>query len=136
LPVIEADEAVLTPYRERFQQAMDDDFNTPEAFAILFELARDINRAREESEHTAAGLAAVLRKLGDVLGVLQQDPEIFLRGDTGAGLSDAEIDELIVRRNQARADKDWAEADRFRDTMQEHNIVLEDGAAGTSWRRE
>lgn len=136
LPVVDVDESVLAPYRQRFQQAMDDDFNTPEAFAVLFELARDINRAREDSEESAATLAAVLRELGGVLGVLQQDPEILLRGDAEAGLSDADIDALIERRNQARADKDWVEADRVRDTLQEHKVVLEDGAGGTTWRRQ
>lgn len=136
LPVVAVDEARLAPYRERFQQAMDDDFNTPEAFAVLFELARDINRAREHSDASAATLAAVLRELGGVLGVLQQDPEVLLRGEAETGLSDADIDALILRRNQARADKDWAEADRVRDTLQEHKVVLEDGAAGTTWRRQ
>ncbi len=136
LPVVDVDESVLAPYRERFQRAMDDDFNTPEAFAVLFELARDINRAREHSEESAATLAAVLRELGSVLGVLQQDPGDFLHGNAEAGLSDADIDVLIERRNQARADKDWAEADRVRDTLQEHKVVLEDGEGGTTWRRK
>jgi len=136
LPIVEVADSVLAPYRDRFQQAMDDDFNTPEAFAVLFELARDINRARENDLQSAAALAAVLRELGDVLGILQQDPETFLHVGAGTGLSDAEIDELIKRRNQARADKDWAEADRVRDTLQHHHVVLEDGADGTSWRRE
>lgn len=136
LPVVDVDESVLAPWRERFRQAMDDDFNTPEAFAVLFELTRDINRAREDNEQQAATLAAVLRELGDVLGILQQDPEIFLQGNAEAGLSDADIDALIERRNQARVDKDWAEADRVRDTLLEHKVVLEDGAGGTTWRRK
>lgn len=136
LPVIDVDHSVLAPYRERFQQAMDDDFNTPEAFAVLFELARDINRAREEGEAAAATLAAGLRELGGVLGVLQQDPDVFLRGDAEVDLSDTDISELIVRRNQARENKDWAEADRIRDTLQAHRIVLEDSAGTTTWRRQ
>ncbi len=136
LPIVAVDEVRLAPYQKRFQQAMDDDFNTPEAFAVLFELARDINRAREQSEESAAALAAVLRELGGVLGILQQDPEVLLRGEAETSLSDADIDALIMRRNQARADKDWAEADRVRDTLQEHKVVLEDGAGGTTWRRQ
>jgi cysteinyl-tRNA synthetase len=136
LPVVDANESILAPYRERFEQAMDDDFNTPEAFAVLFELVRDINRTREHNEESAAALAAVLRELGSVLGVLQQNPEVFLRGDAEAGLSGSDIDALIERRNQARADKDWAEADRVRDTLLEHKVVLEDGAGGTTWRRK
>lgn len=136
LPVVDVDESVVAPHRERFQRAMDDDFNTPEAFAGMFELTRDINRTREHSEESAAPLAAVLRELGGVLGVLQQDPEVFLRGDAEVGLSVADINALIERRNQARIDKDWEEADRVRDTLQEHKVVLEDGAGGTTWRRE
>ncbi|MEE8481977.1 MAG: cysteine--tRNA ligase, partial [Acidiferrobacterales bacterium] len=136
LPMVDVDETVLEPYRDRFQSAMDDDFNTPEAFAVLFELARDINKAREQKDSSAAALAAVLRYLGDILGILQQDPNAFLRGDTGAGLSNAEIDDLIQRRIQAREDKDWAEADRIRDTLVQHRIVLEDSAGGTRWRRQ
>jgi len=136
LAVVKAENAVLAPYRDRFVQAMDDDFNTPEAFAVLFDLARDINRARENDEEQAATLAAVLRELGGVLGVLQQNPEEFLQGETESGLSDDEINALIQRRDQARADKDWAEADRIRDIFQEHHIVLEDTAGTTTWRRQ
>jgi len=136
LPVMGVNESTLAPYRERFQQAMDDDFNTPEAFAVLFELARDINRAREDEPELAAALAAVLRELGGVLGVVQQDPEVYLRAGSEAGLSDAEIEELIARRNQARVDKDWAEADRVRDILQQQNVVLEDSAGSTTWRRQ
>jgi cysteinyl-tRNA synthetase len=154
LPEAEITEAAFTPYRERFRQAMDDDFNTPEALAVLFELARELNRVRGGEPDTAAGLGAGLRQLGAVLGILEQDPESFLKGrgtvikagtahptltvhpaTVSLGLSDAEIDELIRQRNEARDGKDWAEADRIRDRLQELGIVLEDGAGGTSWRR-
>jgi cysteinyl-tRNA synthetase len=123
-------------FRERFHAAMDDDFNTPEALAVLFDLVREINRVRAEDEATAAGLGAELRRLGEVLGILQDDPEAYLQGEGGAeGLSDADIEDLIRQRADARKSKQWAEADRIRDELQAAGIVLEDAAGGTSWRR-
>ncbi len=126
-------------YEARFQAAMDDDFNTAEAMAVLFDLAREINKAREADSQRAAGLASLLCQLGSVLGLLQTDPETYLKGGdsgTGHGLSDIEIEDLIEARQQARQDKNWAESDRIRDRLQEAGIILEDGAQGTSWRRQ
>jgi len=124
-------------FRERFRQAMDDDFNTPEALAVLFDLAREINRVRDEDEARAAGLGAQLRRLGGVLGILQDDPEQYLRGGAGgtAGLTDEQIERLLQKRIQARKARDWAEADRIRDELQAAGIILEDGPGGTTWRR-
>jgi cysteinyl-tRNA synthetase len=124
-------------FKTRFLEAMDDDFNTAEALAALFDMVREINRLRESDQQKAAGLAAELRRLGGVLGILQDDPEQYLRSGVGSeeGLSDSEIDVLIEQRLNARADKNWAEADRIRDQLQDAGIVLEDGANGTTWRR-
>jgi len=123
-------------YRERFEAAMDDDFNTPEALAVLFDLAREINRVRPDDPAAAASLGAELRALGGVLGLLDQDPETYLKaGAADDDLSDAAIDDLITRRTAARKSKDFAEADRIRDELQDAGIVLEDGPGGTSWRR-
>ncbi len=123
-------------FRARFEVAMDDDFNTPEVLAALFDLARELNRARSEDLPLAHGLAGQLRALGAVLGILQDDPEAYLRGGAVAGgLSDAEIENLIRRRAEARQARAWAEADRLRDEIQAAGILLEDGADGTSWRR-
>ncbi|WJW74501.1 cysteine--tRNA ligase [Thiohalobacter sp. IOR34] len=120
----------------RFHERMNDDFNTPEAIALLFELARELNRAKAEDPATAADLAATLRRLGGVLGLLQAAPEAFLRGQPAeAGLDEAEIERLIEQRNAARARKDWAESDRIRDLLKAQGILLEDGPQGTSWRR-
>ncbi len=121
-------------WRRRFEAAMDDDLNTPEALAVLFELAKEINRLRDQDRERAARLAATLRKLGGVLGLLSQDPERFLRGGK-AGLSDEEIERLIEEREQARKRRDWATADRIRDQLKAQGIVLEDTPQGTSWRR-
>lgn len=118
----------------RFKEAMDDDFNTPEAYSALFDLVREINRQKGEDMVVAAALGARLRELGAVLGILQQDPDAFLKGDE-ADEEVAEIEQLIAQRNQARADKNWAAADAARNRLTEMGIVLEDSAGKTSWRR-
>jgi len=131
-------DAVQADYDERFQAAMDDDFNTPEVLAVLFELTRAMNRAREQGDAVAGSLAYTLKTLAGRLGLLQSDPAAYLRtgqGESADGSSDAEIDALVARRDQARADRDWAEADRLRDQLTELGIVLEDAAGGTLWRR-
>jgi len=123
-------------FRERFHAAMDDDFNTPEAVAVLFELAREINRVRAEDGPAAAALGAELKALGGVLGILRDDPETYLRGGgSEEGPTDAQVRELIDRRVAARKAKDWAEADHIRDELQAAGILLEDGPEGTIWRR-
>lgn len=120
-----------------FREAMDDDFNTPEAYSVLFDIAREVNRLKAENRQAANGLAARLRQLAAVLGLLQQEPDTFLHGnDNEAGDEIAEIEALIVQRNSARATKDWLMADRARDRLIEMGIVLEDSAEGTTWRRK
>lgn len=121
-------------YLERFNQAMDDDFNTPEAFAVLFDVARELNKSKDQPVK-AAQLAGILVKLGDVLGILQQLPSDYLQGDSLNDQDSAEIETLIKARNDARAAKDWAAADAARDALNALNVVLEDGPSGTTWRR-
>jgi cysteinyl-tRNA synthetase len=125
-------------YRERFHAAMQDDFNTPEALAVLFEMVREVNRLRETDQAAASAMAAELKGLGAILGILQDEPEHYLRGGDMAakgGLSDAAIEDLIQARIQARTAKNWTEADRIREELQSAGIILEDNAGGTSWRR-
>lgn len=117
----------------KFKVAMDDDFNTPEALSVLFELAKELNKQTDQAK--AADIAGVLVKLGEVLGILQTNPEQFLKGDQ-ADDEVAQIEALIAKRNQARADKDWGAADEARDALTAMGIVLEDGAQGTTWRKQ
>ncbi len=120
----------------RFRAAMDDDFNTPEAVSVLFDLAHEINRTRVADPDRARALAATLRSLGGVLGLLGTDPDAWLRSETGGeGPDEDAVEAMIAKRNEARARRDWAEADRLRDELAAAGIVLEDGAQGTAWRR-
>ncbi|MER3383457.1 cysteine--tRNA ligase [Pectobacterium aroidearum] len=124
-------------FEARFREAMDDDFNTPEAYSVLFDMAREVNRLKTEDAQAANQLASALRKLSGVLGLLEQDPEQFLQN--GAQVDNDEVKEieaLIQQRKDARAAKDWALADQARDRLNEMGIVLEDGPQGTIWRRK
>jgi cysteinyl-tRNA synthetase len=124
-------------FEARFRAAMDDDFSTPEALAVLADVRHALNRARDKADDSAAAQAAgVLVRLAGMLGILQADAEEWLTGaDSENDLDAGAIDDMVTARNAARADKNWAEADRIRDALLQQGIVIEDGAAGTSWRR-
>ena len=132
---LRSDSSELTQeYQEKFQIAMDDDFNTPDALAVLFELAREINRLREGDIKKARQLAECLQALASILGFLQQDPDHFLQ--VGVKQDETQkIAELIESRNKARAAKDWQTADKIRDELLSLGVALEDTATGTEWRR-
>ncbi len=119
---------------ERFGVAMDDDFNSPEACAVLFEMVREVNRLRDSDLAAAAALAAQLKSLASLLGVLQLEPDAFLRAGAEGKVDAAEVEALIQARLQARAEKNWAESDRIRDQLTAMGVVLEDGKGGTTWR--
>lgn len=124
-------------YAERFQVAMDDDFNTPRAMAVLFEIASELNKAVRDGSDAAPQLAAQLKQLAGMIGLLQQEPDQFLQGVAGEGdLSADEIEDLIEQRAQARMNKDFAESDRIRDLLADKGVILKDSREGTGWYRE
>ncbi|MDQ9832235.1 cysteine--tRNA ligase [Acinetobacter soli] len=126
-------------YVERFNTAMRDDFNTPEAMAVLFELIRELNRAvKEEQSDLATTLYSTLRALTDILGLVQHHVDDFLKSTIGhedSGLSDSEIETLIQQRADAKKAKDFAGADAIRKSLLDSGIILEDTRQGTVWRR-
>ena len=130
-----ARDLVNSRFEKAFCAAMDDDFNTPVALGALFDLAREINRQKDEDPQQAAQLGKLLIRLGGVLGVLQLDADTWLRQGSG-GVDAAEIDALIAQRREARANRDWALADQIRDRLTAMKVVVEDTAEGSSWRIE
>ena len=122
----------------KFRDAMDDDFNTPEALAAMQGVARELNQAKAAGDSARmAGAAATLRAMSATLGVLQQDPDAYLKRSAGdKTISDADIETLLDARRAARAAKNFAESDRIRDQLAAAGILLEDKAGGTTqWRR-
>ncbi|WP_157870792.1 cysteine--tRNA ligase [Candidatus Coxiella mudrowiae] len=134
LPITEDIET--SEYTERFCEAMDDDFNTPIAFAILFEMIREINRLRDANQiEKARKLVTELKYLGNVFGLLNHSPEQFLQG-TKTPSEIEKIEVLIATRNEARRNKDWKVSDDIRDQLVNLGIMIEDSLEGTSWRKE
>ncbi|WCN13541.1 cysteine--tRNA ligase [Marinomonas mediterranea] len=125
-------------YRTRFTAALNDDFNTPVALSVLFDLVRDLNKAKTESAELAETLAAELTNLASVLGLLYQDADYFLKNGTfdAEGISADDIEKLIEERKQARKDKNFSRSDEIRDLLAEKGIELLDSREGTSWTRK
>lgn len=115
-----------------FKVAMDDDFNTPEALAVLFDLANEVNKTKSLAS------AALLKALAGLIGLLQRDPDEYLQGQANANISADEtlnVDQLIIQRNEAKQSKNFTEADRIRKLLADAGIILEDSPLGTTWRR-
>ena len=124
-------------FDERFYAAMDDDFNTPKAISVLFELVNELNKASREGTDEAGKLAAQLKRLGDILGLFQQDPASFLQGTAKEGeLTSGDIEQLIVQRAEAKKSRDFATSDKIRDDLAAQGIILKDSREGTTWFRE
>ena len=134
----------IEAWRQDFITAMDDDFNSAAAVAVLFEVSKEINRWLDEEKtsvdpQTAAQVAEFMREIGEPLGLLQEVPRDFLQRTTGKAdgqLEAAEIESLIAARAAARKERNWAEADRVRDILDENGIILKDSAEGTKWQRK
>ncbi len=120
------------PYYHRFFAAMNDDFNSPVAMSVLFELATAVNIARDKKPEKAIILGSALKALANILGLLENDPEIYLKGKQE---NVPEIEALIAARIEARNSKDWAKADEIRKTLTAMGVVIEDSAGATTWRR-
>ena len=128
----------LQSLQNRFHAAMDDDFNTAEAIAVLFEGAREVNRLKSDQPDLALLAANQLKSMANILGLLQTEPEEFLKSATGTAnnvMDEEAIQVLIQQRLDARSNKNWAEADRIRNVLNDQGIVLEDAAGKTTWRR-
>lgn len=121
-------------FEKAFYQAMDDDFNTPEAFSVMFEMVKEINKHKTKDRAYANQLGALLIRLGGILGFLQNEPSKFLRSAVSIEVDFQEIERMIAAREQARADKDWKRADEIRDQLATMKVVVEDGDEGSSWR--
>ena len=135
---IETNDEIDEDYLARFNEVMDDDFNTPKSVALLHELARETNRNKDSDMPRAQILASTLKTLSGTLGLLQESPGDFLKRGAGSGksgLTDDEIQSLITQREQARKDKDFTESDRIRDLLSSEGIALEDSSDGTIWQR-
>ena len=132
-----SDVSLEGPYLDRFNAAMDDDFNTREAIVVLFEMAREVNCLKRDADPQAAVLASQMRGLGNILGLLALDPHAYLRGQAGEDdLADADIDALVAKRHQAKIDRDFSLSDQIRDQLKDAGVVLQDSKDGTGWKRE
>lgn len=123
-------------YTVRFYEAMDDDFNTPRALAVLFDLVGELNRAKAEGLDTVAYYAGQLRALGGLIGLLQQESNAYLQHAAEGEITPEAIEALIQERKEARAAKEFARSDEIRDQLAAQGVVLKDGPQGTQWYRE
>ncbi len=129
VPPVTVDIDWVDPFAARFKAALDDDFDSHGAIAVLFDLAGEVNRSRD------ARLAGLLRALANIIGLLEREPQVYLRAGVGGDLDEAEIEKLIAERADAKKARNFAEADRIRNLLKDAGILLDDSAQGTTWRR-
>jgi cysteinyl-tRNA synthetase len=132
IEMIESDTAQA--YEKRFMEAMDDDFNTPVALSVLFDLARELNRSKIEEPGNIIALAQMLKKLAAVLGLLTEPVENYFQQDAHSSIAASEIEVLIATRRAARAEKNWAKADEIRQQLAQKGVMIEDSGDETTWR--
>ncbi len=131
-----AEPETAADFEARFTTAMNDDFNTPEALAVLFDIAREINRlVKAEKREEAAKFGVLLRRLGGVLGLLQQDPDTFRQGGTTDAGFMAEVEAVIAAISEARKNKDFAKSDLLRDQLKAQGVIVEFSREGIKWRK-
>ncbi|WP_449720071.1 cysteine--tRNA ligase [Cysteiniphilum marinum] len=130
-----AEIAEAKQYINDFKQAMNNDFNTPEALPVLFAIAKEINKYRTSDQQKAVGFAQLLLELANVLGILKHSPESYFKYSVADDLSDEVIETMIAERINAKKNKDYAKADQIRQTLTEQGVLLEDSATGTIWKR-
>lgn len=136
LDIANAKSLTNSRFEKSFNGAMDDDFNTPEAFSVLFEMVKEINKQKASDPNVANQLGALLVRLASTLGILQSAADEFLQAKVSGEVDAQEVERLIAAREQARVDKNWALADEIRDKLAEMKVVVEDGAGGSGWRVE
>lgn len=136
LDIANAKSLTNSRFEKSFNGAMDDDFNTPEAFSVLFEMVKEINKQKASDPNVANQLGALLVRLASTLGILQSAADEFLQAKVSGEVDAQEVERLIAAREQARVDKNWALADEIRDKLAEMKVVVEDGGSGSGWRVE
>ncbi|MDQ2075681.1 cysteine--tRNA ligase [Marinimicrobium sp. ABcell2] len=130
------EELTDSPNYQQFVRAMNDDFNTRQALAVMYDLVREVNSIADAQPEQAHALVGELKAMAGILGILQEDPQSFLHAGAADAISAEHIERLVAERAQAKKDKQYARADEIRASLLEQGVVLEDSPAGTQWRRE
>tara|TARA_Y100001960_G_scaffold271275_1_gene297999 strand:+ start:62 stop:496 length:435 start_codon:yes stop_codon:yes gene_type:complete len=136
LDIVNAKSLVNSHYERAYFAAMDDDFNTPAALGVLFEMVAEVNKARDTDIDLASELGKLIVKLGNFLGILYSTPNEFLMGTESSNVNKNEIENLVKEREIARDEKNWQRADEIRAQLSDMKVVVEDGASGSKWRIE
>ena len=136
LDVANAKSLTNSRYEKAYFAAMDDDFNTPEALSVIFQMVSELNRLRDRNVDLACQLGRLILKLGNYLGILYSTSDKFLMGEGTSTINSEEIEKLVAERERARAEKNWQRADEIRNQLIDMSVVVEDGASGSNWRIE